>query len=352
MERKAENARYHDRRSRGVFRQMTASIRARLEDINWNLSQLRPRLQQTKKKKREQERFHGSSKPKDGEKQPASRWTQIKFGAAVALWILSLLNGMFTVAGVMLDSTAFDGEQLKAYSVGLGLFLMPSFGCFAVFYFLRQHRRVAKTYLLLLTCFGLSMFFLFGLTWAHTYAMESGNEVLLDLTTIGLATEVEEEAHKPWLFENANWLAILFQILADAAFAGLAKAYMALLATEYALFSRKAFQQNPEWVLLDQEERELVRQIGELEGEKKQVDELLQELAEQQEEFVASVCETATALFNSEVDAFAERVRVGIQLDREAAEQEQAFRKMQERQRLYREENPGIPKGGQYEQTA
>ena len=352
MERRAENAKFHDRRARQIFRRLTAAVRAKGEAIDWNLSQLRPSLQQTKKSKSRLERFDGSKKLKEGEKQPASRWTQMKFGAAVLLWVLSLLNGAFTVAGVMMDSTAFSGQLLKAYSVGLGLFLMPSFGCYAVFHFLRNHKRVARAYLLILTCCGLLLFFLFSLSWAYTYAMETGNETLLDLTTIGLSGQSEEEVHQPWFFENADWLTVLFQILADAAFAGLAKAYMALLATEYALFFRKSFQQDPQWVVMDQEERELVRQIGEEEGKRKNITERLEALDDQQDDFVASVCEAATALFNSEVDAFEERIRRGMQLDREEARREREYRAAQENAQKFHEENPGMPKEDRFEQSA
>ena len=353
MELRSSNAKYHDRTARQVFRDFISAGRSQIEAHSWNLKQLQGRLSQVVKKKKAHERFIGDTKRKQqGQKEPATRWTQIKFAAAAVLWLISLLNGTFTVSSIMLDSTAFSGATFKTYSVGLGLFLMPSFGCYAIFHLLQKRRRLAQAYLLVLTFMGLGFFFIFGLTWAYAFAVETDNQTLMDLTTIGMGSGGETAEELPWIFAEASWIQLLAQILADACFAGLSKAYMAMLATEYTLFPRQAFQQDPEWVLLDQEERELSRDIGEVEAAKKQAEERLDELEEQQGEYVSAVCALADGLFNREVDKYEQRYAQAQQLEKDAAEHERIWREKQEKLNDFQRQNPGLQKGIPHVPTA
>ena len=353
IERRAENTRFHDWEAKKVFRRYIAAIQSFIKKLDWELSQRRPRLAQTKKKKASLERFGRGSKGKDqpDQKQPATRWTQSLFGGVLAIMLIAIANGTFTVSSVMLDSTAFSGAVAKTTTVALGLFLMPSLALSVPFHLLRDRLRLAKSYLLLLVSLGMGFYFLFALTWAHTYAVETGNQLLIDLTTIGMGGESEETTTKPWLFENSNWLTLLAQILADACFAGAAKCYCSYLTWTYALFRRKAFQQDPEWRLLDQEERELSRQIAEIEAQKKLALERLEQLEDQQEEFTSAVCSLADALFLKEVDTYEHKLEQKKAIEKEVAEKEQEWRRSRHLLDDFIQDNPGVQKGMHYEDS-
>ena len=348
IERRAENTRFHDREAKKVFRQFVGDVQSFLKKLEWELSQIRPRLTQTKRKKTSLERFSGTDE-KD-KKQPATRWIHCLFVGVVVIMLIAILNGTFTVSSIMLDSTAFAGAVAKTITVALGFFLLPSLALSVPFHLVRKRRRLAKLYLLMLICLGMGFFLLFVLTWAHTYAVETGNQALIDLTTIGMGSGEHEAAVKPYLFENSNWISLLAQVLADACFAGAAKCYLSYLTWTYAIFRRRAFQQDPQWLLLDEEERELGRQIAELEGQKKLALERLESLAEQQEEFIAAVCSLADACFLREVDIYERKLEEKERIEKDVAAREQEWKRSRNLLDEFVRENPGVQKGTGHEQ--
>lgn len=340
IERRAENARYHDGMAKRVFRQYIAAVQSIVKKVDWQLSQLRPRMTQTKQKKSHEERFSDADKGKKDQKQPATRWILGLFVAVLLVLLIAIANGTVTVSSVMLDSTAFAGAVLKTITVALGFFVTAPLAIAVPFHLLKSRPRLANYYLFALVGAGMMFYFIFALTWALTYGQETGNQVLIDLASIGMGGG-DETASEPWLLKNSNVIALLTQILADVCFAGAAKCYLWHLTWHYALFRRKAFQQDPQWLLLDQEERELARQIAELEGQKKMALERLEQLAEQQDEFVTSVCSLADALFLREVDTYERKLEQKDRIEQEVREKEQEWRRSRHLLDEFVIDNPG-----------
>jgi len=346
LERRAENRRYHDQRARHGFREAVGAVQATLQSVGYELTQLRPRLNELKRLKKARQRFVGRQGA-DGEKQPATGWEYTKFGALAVFLLLALANGTLTVSSVMLTTPAFEGSRIKAISAGLGLFLMPSLGMYLPFHVLTSagRKRAARVYLLSLIVSGMSLFVLFAITWAYTYALQTGNDLLLDLTTIGMGDGSDTGADEWWLFANANWLSLLANILADAAFAGAAKAGMTLLANDYALFRRKALQSDPEWTRLDAEEQEVAARLGDLTAEQTQAEDRLAVLRERQEEFAATVVSLADARFLREADRLEVHRRQLATLRDDLAAREQAVAAKRHEIDQALQANPGLHQG-------
>lgn len=346
IERRGELRRFHDRQARSKFRDTKAVAQAELEKNARLLTETQTRLRTVRDQKRHFERFgsfkKGKSKP-EGEKKPSSRWIHAQFCAVVVVMMIAILNGTFSVSSVMLDSTAFSGAYAKTITIALGFFLLPGLGLSIPFHLLKSRRKLASGYLALLVVSGIGFGFLFAVTWAHTYARETGNQTMIDLTSIGLGGDAEVVTEStPWFFENANWLSLLFQILADMCFAGAAKSYLSFLSWNYHLFHRKGLQQDPEWVLLDNEEQQLSGEVSVLEGEQKLRSTRLSELEQEEDAYAESVCALADALFQKEVDRIErEEERIRVKREELEAKEAEAQRSRQELDALLTQ-NPGL----------
>lgn len=157
--------------------------------------------------------------------------------------------------------------------------------------------------------------------------------------------DVQPSDKELWLFANANWLSLLANILGDAAFAGCAKAGMTLLATNYALFRRRALQPNPEWQLLDQEEQALVNQIVRLEADRKQAEEREDEVKSEREDYEAGVATLADTHLLREVDLRDVRRQQVDALERDLAATQRSVSEKRKELEQFLLENPGTQKG-------
>ena len=345
-EQSAAIKRYHYGKARKIFRKYVVEARSYLVQIERRIAEMRPRLAESKRQKKLFERF-GTPGQEQGDKKPCTRWTQTLFAIVVLVMVIAILNGTFSVSSVMLDSTAFSGQYAKTITVAMGFFLLPGLGLSIPFHLLRSRPRYAKFYLAGLISIGTACGFLFAVTWAHTYAVETGNQLMIDLTMIGMGGEESEALKpKPWLFENANWLNLLFQILADMCFAGAAKSYLTYLTWNYRLFRDKSLQQDLQWLALDQEVRDLIQETADLEREKCRAEEHMTDLDAQQEEYTDAVCNFADTLFMQEVDKMEredERIR-GKQ--KELHEKEAALRRSQQELDDLLTRNPGLLQKG------
>lgn len=350
---RGENKKYHRRLALAIFRKYIADAHAQVESLGRQLTESRSRLEERMRQKKQFERFGATATRKKKNtkdtRKPCTRWIQVLFGAVVVVMLIAVSNGTLSVSSVMLDSTAFSGAYAKTITIALGFFLLPGLGLSIPFHLLRSRTRLAYSYLALLVSAGIVFGFFFAVTWAYTYAVETGNQTLIDLTSIGMgsAGDAAEET-KPWFFENANWLSLLFQILADMAFAGSCKSYLSWLSWNYHIFRDKALQQDPEWLALDQEVQDVSQEIADLEGKKCSADERLTELETEQEEYTDAVCAFADALFLQEVDKF-EREEERIRLkEAELCEKEAAWRKSQQELDDLLTQTPGINRKGDH----
>lgn len=344
IESRAENKAFHLRRARAATRQFIMAAHSVVERLEKQIAEIQYQIKERLAQKKDFKRFGSRSGAKGGNdlKKPCTRWLQFLFATVLVMMLLAIMNGTFTVSSVMLDSTAFAGSVAKTITIALGFFLLPGLGLSIPFHLLRSHLRWAYTYLAFLVCCGMTFGFFFAVTWAHTYAIETGNQALIDLTMIGMGSGSQEDAPKPWLFENANWLSLLFQILADMCFAGAAKSYLTYLTWHYHIFRNRALQQDPEWLALDQELQDLNHQLAHLHGERRRAAEQLTDIKAEAQEFTEAVCACADVVFLQEIDRFELERQLISRKEAELQAKEAAWRQSQQELQNLLTATPGV----------
>ena len=346
-ERRAENKKQHHKRAcRDHKRDVTTKVHACLEKIERLLQSEEPKLKKLKSQIERLPRFVGKGESTEGKK-AADAWVYGKFFFLLLVLPLVICSGTIAMSAVMLDHTAYAGTKVKAYLAALGMFLLPSIGLYIPFFLLHKTRKkLSYVYLVLLVLGASGVFLLFVLTWAHTYAIETGNATLMDILTLGTGDVTPEpdhgqQEHQHWLFREASWLSLVFQVLADMAFAASAKGMLDLLTASYCLFRPHAFPEDPEWVRLTQEIEDLTCRIAELKAKKKHVLGQMENLDEQEEDFAEMVCSLADAMFLEEVDKFEQAAESIRRKEQQIQEKENAWRKSQQELEDLQTQHPG-----------